>query len=355
MTAARARSRALSTTALLALALTGCPSERPSAGAAAAPDEATAEPSATPTTLVVYCGRGEGLVGSFLSAYDEGHPEVVLDVRYNKTPALASQVQAEGAECPADVIWLQDSGFLGALAEGGRLAPLPEDVLARVEPRFREAGGRWVGVTGRLRVLVYDEARTQPSELPRTLAELTEPKWKGKVGWAPANASFQAHLSALRHMWGEERAAEWLRAFQANEPARYPKNGPQVLAVARGEVTLGWVNHYYRHKLKADAPTVRNYSFPAAGDAGNVLMVAGIAARAGSPHQAQAVALVRWLLEAETQARFAQETFEYPLVAGVPTHPDVRPLSEVGLAPVEQVHLADVAPTLELLEQLGLP
>ena len=310
-------------------------------------------PAAADDPLVVYSGRGEALVGPIFEQF-ERDTGVALDVRYNKTPALATQVLNEGADSPADVIFLQDSGYLGALANTGLLAELPEALLAQVDERFRDEEGRWLGISGRARVLVYNPTLVSEAELPATLKDLANPKWKGRVGWAPGNSSAQAHISALRHLWGEAETRAWLKGMQANEPLAYPKNAPQVRAAAAGEIAIGWVNHYYLHRLKTPGFHAANYSFPTAGDAGNILMVAGAGVRVGSSHTAAAHRLLRYLVSRETQQRFSEENFEYPTRPGVPVHPDVAPLAHLHLARVDQAYLADVGPTLELLQDLGL-
>lgn len=313
----------------------------------------SARADADASALVVYCGRGEALVAQLLDEFQK-QSGVRLDVRYGATPTLAAQLRVEGDKSPADVIFAQECGALGALAEAGALAPLPADVLARVEPRFRDAGGRWVATSGRARVLVHDTDRVKVEDLPRRLEDLADPRWKGRIGWAPGNASFQAHVSALRHAWGEERTRAWLAAVQKNEPKVYPKNGPIVQAVAAGEVDLGWVNHYYLHRLRRPGWRVANASFAEAGDVGNVLMISGVGVRAGSPRAGAAARFVTWLLSDDAQRYFAQETFEYPVATDVPTHPQVSPLASLRLATVDPVHLTDLEPTLEMLRGLGL-
>jgi len=350
---ALARHASTALLASLSVLTLGCPSsdgsESPEGDA-----DATESPAADADgPLVVYCGRGEGLVGPLLERFTEAEG-IEVDVRYNDTPAVAGQLLAEGAESPADVLFAQDSGYLGALADAEVLAPLPQALLDRVDPRFHGPDGRWVGTSGRLRALVYDTEAVSPEDLPESLKGLADPKWKGKLGWAPGNGSFQAHVSALRHLWGEDETREWLEAVAANEPTVYPKNSPQVMAAHAGEIQVGWVNHYYLHKLKEPGFTAANYSFRAEEDAGNVLMVAGAGLRAGTPRREQAEALLEFLLSEESQRYFTTETFEYPTVPGIPTHEDVTPLEELSLAPVEQRHLADVEPTLELLRELGL-
>jgi iron(III) transport system substrate-binding protein len=311
-------------------------------------------PAAAADAVVVYCGRGEALVKKLLDGFSASSG-IPLDVRFNDTPALATQFASERAESPADVLFFQESGYLGALAAQGLLAPLPADLLGQVDARFRDPAGRWIGISGRARVLVYDPQRVRPEDLPRTLADLADPRWQGKLGWAPANASFQAHVSALRHIWGEQRTRQWLERIKQLQPAAYPRNSVQVQAASKGEIAIGWVNHYYVHELRKKEPGLRaaNYSFPAAGDAGNVLMVAGAAISAHSPRKPQAQQLLAYLTSDAAQRAVAAE-FEYPTRNGVAAHPDVAPLEQLNLATFDPGWLADVAPTLELLRELGL-
>jgi iron(III) transport system substrate-binding protein len=277
-----------------------------------------------------------------------------VEVQYGKTAEMVTRLVTEGEQSPADVIFAQDSGHLGALAERDVLAPLPESVLTQIDPQFRDTNGRWIGTSGRLRVLVYDSKKLGPDDLPKTLSELSDAKWKGKLGWAPTNGSLHAHLSALRHAWGEEKTKEWLQAVEANAPTRYPKNSPQVAAANEGAIELGWVNHYYLHRLDKDDRTAKNWSFPTAGDPGNMLMVAGVGIRKGTPNEQAALAFIEWLVSESSQNYFAQQGFEYPTRPGVPTHTDVPALTPGQLATVDQNHLADLGPTREMLTELGL-
>ena len=137
--------------------------------------------------------------------------------------------------------------------------PPGESTLAQVDPKFRDANGQWVGTSGRLRVLVYDSSKLKTEDLPRTLAELADPKWKGKSA-APTNGSLHAHVSALRHAWGEEKTKEWMKVVEAS--TRYSKNSPQVAAANEGAIELGWVNHYYLHRLDKDGRTAKTGAFP---------------------------------------------------------------------------------------------
>jgi len=305
------------------------------------------------TVLTVYSGRGESLVGGLFEQIPEDAPFEV-EVQYGKTSEMVTRLLTEGAQSPADIIFAQDSGHLGVLADRGVLSTLPRLITDQVDARFQDSQGRWVGTSGRLRVLVYDSAKLGPAQLPQSLEELALPKWKGKLGWSPANGSLHAHVSALRHAWGEDKTRDWLRAVEANQPTRYPKNSPQVAAANDGAIELGWVNHYYLHRLKKEGRKAQNWSFPTPRDPGNVLMVSGVGIRQGSTKIKAAEAFVAWLVSDPVQTYFAQVGFEYPTRPGVSTHGDVPPVTADQLATVDQTHMADLGPTRTMLTELGL-
>ncbi len=313
----------------------------------------TIEVGPEPVTLTIYSGRGESLVGKLFEQIPNDAPFRV-EVQYGNTAEMVTRLMTEGDQSPADIIFAQDSGHLGVLSKRGLLEELQEATLSQVDPQFQDGGGQWVGTSGRLRVLVYNQDKLSDDHLPRSLKDLADPKWKGRLGWSPTNGSFHAHVSALRHGWGEEETRVWLQAVQANLPTSYPKNSPQVVAAQDGAIELGWVNHYYLHRLSKDGRKAQNWSFPDSQDLGNILMVSGVGIRLGTPNKAAAEAFVAWLLSPTVQNYFAQEGFEYPTRPGISTHVDVPPLKPGQLAQVNQNHLADLAPTRAMLAELGL-
>ena len=304
------------------------------------------------TRLVVYSGRGEALVDELLQQAEE-ELGFVIEVQYGSTSDLVTRLLTEREQSPADVIFAQDSGHLGALASQGMLQVLPDQILEKVQPDFRDENGMWLGTSGRLRTLVYNSEQFTPDQLPNSLKDLANPIWKGKLGWAPSNSSFQSHVSALRHLWGEEETKAWLLGVQANLPTVYPKNSPQVKAVDTGTLAIGWVNHYYLHKLNKADTAAKNYSFPTK-DAGNILMLSGVGVTTSSTQSKDALRFIEWLTSEVAQQWFAQITYEYPTLANISTHPDVPPLIIENLADLTQQNLSDIGPTRMLLQELAL-
>ena len=308
-------------------------------------------------SLTVYSGREEELVAPLFERFEQ-ETGIDVEVRYGDSAELAATLAEEGGNSPADVFFAQDPGSLGAVDD--RLATLPDDVLERVDARFRDKNGHWVGTSGRARVIVYNTDELSEDEVPDSVFGLTDPKWKGKIGIAPTNASFQAFVTAMRLDAGEERTRQWLEDLMKNDPKFYEKNTPVVEAAASGEIEVGLVNHYYLYLVKEelgdDAPIANKY-LPG-DDPGALVSVAGAGVLAGAEHEDAAVRFVEFLLADEQQRFYTDEAeeAEIPLVAGIEPKegvPSLEELSDRG-PDVDLSSLgAELERTLELLNETG--
>jgi len=320
----------------------------------AMPETVESMPSDVSGKLVIYSGRSEDLVGPLIENF-KTETGLEVEVRYGKTAEMAATILEEGTNSPADIYYGQDAGALGALAKAGRLVSLSDDILSQVEPRFRSADGQWIGTSGRARVVVYNTNTLTEADLPDDIFGFCDATWKGRLGWAPTNGSFQAFVTALRVAEGDDRAREWLQCIQANQPIVYPKNTPIVEAVGNGEVDAGFVNHYYLFRFLAENPDfpARNYS-PRSGDVGAMVNVAGVGIIDTSQNPTAAEAFVEFLLSETSQQYFNSETNEYPLSA--PTldlNPILTPLSTITTPDMDLSNLDDLDGTLQLLQEVG--
>lgn len=308
--------------------------------------------------LVVYSGRSKSLVAPIFALFEK-QTGINVEIKYGKTPELALTLREEGARSPADVFWSQDAGALGAVQKAGLLADLPADVVASVPPIFRHSGGKWVAASGRARVLAYSSKRVKPETLPKSVFDLTDPRFKGKIGWAPSNASFQSFVTAMRKIHGEEKTRQWLTSMKANAPHAFASNAPIIQAIAAGEIDYGLPNHYYLLGFKKadDVHVPVDQAFFAAGDVGNLVNVAGVGILISAKHPDAAVKFVRFLLSPIVQQYFSSDTLEYPVISeGIITNPGLVPTEQLMklVPPVTLDDLDDQEGTLALLRSVGL-
>jgi iron(III) transport system substrate-binding protein len=307
--------------------------------------------------LVIYSGRSENLVRPILERFEE-ETGVDIEVRYGDTAELAAAILEEGDNTRADVFFSQDAGALAALANRDLLAALRPADLETVPERFRDPEGHWTGVTGRARVIAYSTERVQEADIPEDIFELTDPKWNGKVGLPPTNASFIAFVSALTEQYGADRTKTFLTDLKANGLKTYDNNIVTIEAVADGEIDLGLVNHYYLYSEFEERPDlpVKNF-FPGQEDGGpgTFVNVAGIGILEGTSKRADADRLVEYLLGQTAQEYFSEETTEYPLRAGVPASRELPPLDGIRTIEVPLHELGkDLEASLDLINEVGL-
>jgi iron(III) transport system substrate-binding protein len=326
------------------------------AGALLALPMAGGDATAQTGSLTIYSGRDQALVKPIMDKFTK-ETGITLNVRYASSTTLATALVEEGNRSPADVYWSQEPGTLGLVGARGLLLRLPQKSVGKVSTRFSTPSRRWVGTSARSRVLVYNTQALTPRQLPASIWGLAASRWKGKIGIAPTNASFQAFLGATIHLYGEERVRTWLRALQANDVKFYPSNTTVVQAVGRGDVEVGLVNHYYLYNVLADTPglPIANHWFRA-GDPGNLVLAAGVGIVSSTEKSATALRFVQFLHSKWAQRFIARGpgAAEYPVIKGVPRRPGLPALATIKGPKYSLGRLsADIAPAVKLLLEVG--
>jgi iron(III) transport system substrate-binding protein len=305
--------------------------------------------------LVVYSGRTANLVDPLLHDFSE-ETGIPIDVRYGDSADLALLIDEEGDRSPADVFISQSPGAVGYLDAAGHLSPLADDVIAQVPEGDAAGDAGWVGLSGRVRTLVYNTDMVDPDELPDSVLDLTDPEFAGQVALAPTNGSFQDFVTVLRQELGEDEAREWLDGMAAGDPPTFDNNTAIVEAVARGEVPMGLVNHYYAFRAKDEDPDlpIENYYFPE-GDYGSTLLVTAASIVGTTNTRDDAEELIGFLLSDEAQEFFSDETFEYPLAGDAQPNSVLPPFDDISKTRVDLGALGGgLEATTEMIDESGL-
>lgn len=299
--------------------------------------------------LTLYLGRGEGgLYENVLKAIEKRNPKLELGIRRGATASLANAIiaESEAGVRRADVFWAVDSGAIGLVRDAGLAQALPEDLVASLQPAFRYPG--WAPVTGRVRTLPYHTGKLTAEDVPADIMAI--PDAGLTVGWAPAYASFQSFVTAMRLMQGPEATREWLQAT-ARVARTYAGELGVVMAVERGEVDVGFANHYYTLRLKSGKPDAQVDLAFTRGDAGCLVNASGVLALG---NDALPVNFIRYLLTREVQSYLAREAYEIPLVDGVEPPAGLPELATLSPPEIDLTQLADLRPTLDLMRDAGV-
>ena len=304
-----------------------------------------------PLSLTIYSSRKKSLSVPLFKRFEE-KTKIKLKIKNGKSTALSNIITLEGENSPADLIFSQDASNLGILAKKKLLLPLPSKILKNVFPQFKSPYNLWVGTSGRARVFVYDSNKITEDNLPKSIQDLTNPKWEGKIGWAPLNGSFQSHISALIKTFGEQKVTSWLLAMKNNKTKSYPKNTPIVKATINGEIIGGLVNHYYLHKIQKDSKkgqNVKNHYFT--DEKSSLINVSGVAIIKSTKKYELAQKFVEFLLSEEAQKFFTDKNYEYPTIKNIPINKSLKDIPTLSLPNINLSKIDNIQKTIKLLKE----
>nr|WP_211183594.1 extracellular solute-binding protein [Pseudoalteromonas arctica] len=299
--------------------------------------------------LTLYLGRGEGgLYENVLQAIQDRNPNFKLGIRRGPTAALANTIVAEAKAGVrrADLFWAVDSGAIGLVSDAGLAQPIPSDLSAQLQPQFRYKD--WAPVTGRVRTIPYNTSRLSKEQIPTSIMDIADSDLS--IGWAPAYASFQSFVTAMRILEGDDKTAKWLKKIKKRAKTYAGELGV-VMAVERGEVDIGFANHYYTLRLKSGKPDAKLDLAFTQQDAGCLVNASGILALNDDP---LATHFMRYLLSIEVQGYLAREAYEIPLVNSVPLPEGLPSLANISPPKVDLTQLADLRPTIALMRNSGV-
>lgn len=342
-------------------AATPAVTEAPANTTVAATDAGTEAPAENPDIsgeLVLYSGRSEPLIQPVIDAFKSKYPGVEVLLKAGSNSELANALIEEQANPQADVFITTELFTVQSLAQEGVFQSYMPVGADQLPAEFLGADNLWTGLTRRARVIMYNADLVSQDELPTSIFDLTDPKWKGQVAAAGStNGSMQAQIAAMRQSIGEEETEAWLNGLLENEVTFFGGHTDVRKAVGAGEFKLGLVNHYYYYLQKAEGSNV-GIIFPDQGD-GQIGLITNATAAAvvnGAPHLTAAQAFLDFLVSPEGQKLFAEQNYEYPLLPGVQLQADVQPLEGFHFADVDVVKAAEeFDATFDLMEKVGLP
>jgi iron(III) transport system substrate-binding protein len=305
--------------------------------------------------LVVYSAQHESLVRTMLADFTD-ETGIELEFRDANDSELANQIVQEGKASPADVFLTENSPAIDVVDRAGLLAPLDSKTLDQVGEAYRPSSGNWVGFAARSTVLAYNPAEIGEDELPASILDLADPEWEGRVGIASGGADFQAIVSAVLVLEGEDATREWLTGLQRNAEV-YASNTAVMKAVDEGEVPVGVMYHYYWYRDQAENGLVGDDArlhYFGNQDPGAFVSVSGAGVLVSSDRTADAQKLVAYLTAREAQQKLAgSDALEYAVGTGVDSAEALPPLDGLGAPDVDPGSLSSPEVTA-LMQEVGL-
>ena len=308
--------------------------------------------------LAIYIGGGEGgLYRGLIELLEKRYPEFNASVNSAPSTQLANTIveEKQGGQSRADLFWSIDASSLGVVAKAGHTTSLPSEVRDPVPSELQDSKGRWVGVAGRARAIPYNTNQYSESDIPNKVKALAnDSRFQGQLGWGPTYGAFKSFVTAMRLLEGEQATRNWLKGMLDQNVQEYRDEYFTSLAIADGEVSVGFANHYYILRIKAaqqNPPIDMTFTN---NDAGGLINVSGVEIIEGTQRQELAQLFTRHLLTAEAQEYFATRAYAYPMIGGVQPVGGLPTVDELNPPDVDLTELSDLEATTELMRDVGV-
>jgi len=260
-----------------------------------------------------------------LELYDQFTEETGIEINLieGSSDELIERMRNEGVNSPADVVITVDAGRLWRAKEADVLQPLESEYLSEVIPaQFRDVDDMWVGLSERVRGIIYSKENVDPDDLQGYL-ELADEEWNDKLCVRSSNNIYnQSLVASLIESHGEERVEEWAEGLVSNF-ARDPQGGDtdQIKAVAAGICDVAIANHYYLARLiQSDDPQDQEVAdkvgiyFPSEEFGGAHVNISGAGIAANSPNRENAIRFIEYLATEEAQQLYSIGNNEFPIL-----------------------------------------
>ncbi len=309
--------------------------------------------------LVVYSAQHPETTAALVAAFTK-QTGIQVKLKSDDEDVLTAQLRQEGGRSPADVFFTENSNWLQQLDDKGLLASVNPSTLARVPSQDNAANGRWLGVSGRYSVLIYNPSKISASQLPKSALDLADPQYRGKLELAPAETDFWPIVSSIERARGKQAALTWLQSMKANAGSddHTPDNETLVGDVSKGDAAMGLINHYYYYRIRQEMGAANFHAklaWFAPEDPGFVEDISAAGVLRSAPHPAAAQKFMAFLVSRTGQNVIAHSaSFEYPLAGGVAPNPELPPVNTLKPNPITPAQIGTGLDAKDLLQQAGL-
>ncbi|MBO1519495.1 extracellular solute-binding protein [Oceanisphaera pacifica] len=313
-------------------------------------------PLSANAALTIYNGQHKTATLALIDAFS-AKTDIEVVSRQGSSNELAHQIVEEGHRSPADIIYTEESTPLIMLANKGLLTSIDAKALSNIPAEYRDPDGKWVGLLARSRVIAYNKDNISPDQLPTSVHDLTNDKWKDQFAFVKTSGAFQKQLSAMIKLDGKEKATAWLEGLSKNGKV-YRHNKAALDAVERGDIAFALINNYYWDNMAREKGADNLHSalyFMGTQDLGDLVTVSGAAIVASSQNKDEAQQFMAFATSKEGQQILTDKSAQYPLNTDVDTH-GLKPFSELT-PPNDTLDLgeySDGKAAIELLQEVGL-
>ncbi len=308
--------------------------------------------------LVLYNGQHLQTTQALVNKFEQ-ITGISVVIRNGDEDTLVNQIEQEGSQSPADLIFTENSPALVQLSDQNVLYSLPESIYNNSNSKFDPANKQWIAVTLRYSEMVYNTKLIHSNQLPNSILSLANKRFYNKIGLAPTETDFQPILTSLIKAYGYSAALKWLLGVKHNAGSHiYPDNESLTSAVNSGQVTLAVINQYYWYRLRSQiGKKAMNSALKPfrAKNPGNVVDVSGVGILRSSSHKTLALEFIKFVASKVGQDIIeASDSYEYPANVRATANSQLPSFKSYHPYPISIEELGNGSAAVRLLKQAQL-
>lgn len=280
----------------------------------------------------------------------------LFDTEETKSTGVLNRLIAEAENPRADVFWSGDPARPFLLIDRGLVEPYVSPNAASIPPQFKASDGTWTGFAARARVLLVNTNRVSEAEMPTSIRDLADPRWRGQAAIAnPLFGTTTMHVAALFTTWGQDSAQAFLRSLKDNNVRIASSNGEVKRLVAAGEIAFGLTDTDDANEALKDGAPVR-VVYPDQDGMGTLVMPTVVVLMKGAPHPQAGKRFIDYLLSAEVERELARRAAHMPLGTQAPEGFAIPSIDQIRAMRVDYARVAETMERIQpwLREWVGL-
>ena len=294
--------------------------------------------------VVVYSSVDEVFARPIAERFEEATGIAVLlvpDTEETKSTGLLNRLIAEQQRPQADVFWSGDPIRAELLKSRGISARYDSPSARDLPPGYSDPDLHWTGFSARARVLIYNTNLVPVDQIPESIMDLLDPRFKGQASIAnPLFGTTSMHAAALFETLGDEQAQEFFTRFIANGGAIVSSNGEVRRRVGAGDFAVGITDTDDFNVAVQEGRSV-GIVYPDQDGMGTLIIPNAVVLVEGGPNPESGKRFIDYLLGSQTEQALAEsDAAQMPLRPGIPVPPHVRPLATISQMRVDYPRVA---------------
>jgi len=266
------------------------------------------------------------------------------DTESTKTVGLVSAIRAEANRPRCDVFWNNEIVNTIRLKNEKLLDVYRPKAAESFPATFRDPDGYWTGFAARARVILVNTNLVKPEEMPKSIRDLANPKWKGKTGIAkPLFGTTATHAACLFAKLGDEKTRAFFKSLKDNDIQIRSGNKSCAQSVSAGAAAFGLTDTDDAIiEVEEGKPVKIIYPDCEKDQLGTLFIPNTLALIANAPHPETGKKLIEYLLSPEVEVALAKgKSAQIPLNPNVTTKVRVKTPKEVHMMGVDFNAAAD--------------